>query len=150
MINHNSDSKPKGAFTIIELVIAITIIAVLSTMGTMVYTSSLASSRDTRRKADLEQLKSALEIYRSNSGTSLYPTNILTVTQYIKVPKDTKNNKDYGYYYESSGNDYTLGTVLEKNTGPTCAVVPSICWTLNNVNPSPVRCGYCLGPYGTK
>lgn len=150
MKNPHIEQKPKTAFTIIELVIAITIIAVLSTMGTMVYTSSLQSSRDARRKSDLEQIRSALELYRSNSGTSLYPTSMLTITDYIRIPKEMKNNQNYGYLYQNNGNDYMLGAVLEKNTGPTCPPLPSVCYTLSSTNPLPTPCNYCIGPYGTK
>jgi general secretion pathway protein G len=137
-------------FTMVELLIVITLVALLSVVGTNIYTSSLASGRDARRRADIEQLRSALELYRSDNPSAVYPTEIATVTQYIKIPKEARNEKDYGYEYLSDGVDYTLGAVLERYTGPTCSAVPTICWTLDKVAPSPVRCNFCVGPYGTK
>lgn len=145
----NANQKPKNAFTIIELIVAITIIAV-ATLGTMVYTSSLATGRDAKRKADLEQIRSALELYRSNGSSSVYPSTIATITDYMKVPLESQNNKPYGYLYATPGNDYTVGAVLENYTGPTCGVVPSICWSLSKSSPVSVPCNYCVGPYGTK
>ncbi|MFO0703549.1 MAG: prepilin-type N-terminal cleavage/methylation domain-containing protein [Patescibacteria group bacterium] len=147
----SDNKKPTIGFTLIELIIGITIVGVLATMGTVVYSNSMATSRDARRRSDLEQIRSALELFRSNSGTSLYPTNVLSITPYIKIPKDTRNNKDYGYIWTSPGNDYTLGVYLESPGSSTCGVVPvpTICWNFK-ATPSPIACNYCVGPYGTK
>jgi len=54
----------KKGFTILELLIVIGIISLLVTFGTGIYSSAQRSSRDAKRKADLEQIAAALELYR--------------------------------------------------------------------------------------
>lgn len=63
--------KQKG-FTLIELLIVIAIIAILSTIGLISFSSASQKGRDARRTADVEQLRAALELFRSDCGN--YPT----------------------------------------------------------------------------
>lgn len=55
----------------IELLVVMTIILILGTLGFIAYGYANASGRDSRRKSDIEQLRSALEFYRSDNG--FYP-----------------------------------------------------------------------------
>lgn len=66
-------SQPAGrqGFTLIELLISIAIIAILTAIGIVSYTSINKRSRDAKRMGDLEQIRSALEMYRSDYG--FYP-----------------------------------------------------------------------------
>ncbi len=62
--------KPNGrGFTLVELLVTISIIGLLSTIATVSYTSVRASSRDTKRVSDVKAIQAALEIYfESNSS----------------------------------------------------------------------------------
>jgi len=61
-------NKNKG-FTIIELIVVITIIAVLSTIVIGSVNQYQAKARDTRRIADIRQIQKAFELYRiDNNG----------------------------------------------------------------------------------
>ena len=55
--------KVKLGFTLIELIVVISIIGILTTIGTATYTTAQQKSRDARRKQDLGALKSALILY---------------------------------------------------------------------------------------
>lgn len=66
--------KNRNAFTLVELIVVITIIAILSGGAALSITANARQARDTRRKTDLQQIKSALEFYRSNQVNSNYPT----------------------------------------------------------------------------
>jgi len=61
----------KSGFTLIEILVAATIIAVLSVVGVVSYTRINMRSRDAKRKSDVEQVRSALEMYRTDTGS--YP-----------------------------------------------------------------------------
>lgn len=59
---------PKKGFTLIELMVAITIVAVISAIGYISYSSAQISSRDAKRKQDLRSLATALEVYHQANG----------------------------------------------------------------------------------
>lgn len=138
-----------NAFTLIEILVVATIIGLLAAGASISYSTLNKQSRDAKRKADLEQIRSALEMYRSNNNN--YPTTITincftsggitdgTNTYLQTIPKDPKC-PTYTYYASISPNDYTLGVYLE--TGG------------NNCNGNPYCgsniCNYCLGPYGKR
>lgn len=73
----------KGGFTLVELLIVITILAVLSAIGLTIYKSVLKSARDSNRKTDFGFIQSALEQYFADqfsypaidTGTTACPTN---------------------------------------------------------------------------
>ncbi len=60
------------SFTLVEILIVTTIIGILIGVGAVSYSVLTKNSRDARRKADLEQIRAALELYKSNVGS--YPT----------------------------------------------------------------------------
>jgi len=59
-------------FTLVELLITMTVIGVLTSLALVSYQGSRKTARDAKRKADLEQIRSALEMYRTDNGA--YPT----------------------------------------------------------------------------
>lgn len=101
----------KKGFTLIELLVAATIIAVLTTIGVVSFTTTNQRARNGKRKADMEQTRAALELYKSDdsAGAGLYPagssytttTNTLKTARYLSdpLPQDPKNVSPYVYYY---------------------------------------------------
>ncbi len=63
--------KNQRAFTLIEILISISIIAILSTIGILSYLKTQTIARDARRKQDLRNIKVALELYNQRNGS--YP-----------------------------------------------------------------------------
>ena len=63
----------KAAFTLIEMIIVMVIIATLALLLTGGYTNSLKTARDARRKSDLVNMQKALEMYYSDKR--IYPVN---------------------------------------------------------------------------
>lgn len=62
------------AFTLVELLTVMSIVAVLATISLFAIGGARSSARDARRKADLESIRSALELHRSDCGD--YPTSL--------------------------------------------------------------------------
>lgn len=56
------------AFTLVELLIAVSIVAVLSAIGLTVYNGVQARARDTRRIADINKIALYLEAYHQKTG----------------------------------------------------------------------------------
>lgn len=106
-------TNSKLGFTLIELLVAATIIAVLTMIGVVSFTTTNQRARNGKRKADMEQTRAALELYRSDdsAGAGKYPAgssysttvNTLKTAKYLSdpLPVDPKNTAPYTYYYSA-------------------------------------------------
>lgn len=61
----------RRAFTLVELLVVIAIIGLLSTVAVAATNSARTKSRDTKRLADIAQIRKALELYYANNNS--YP-----------------------------------------------------------------------------
>jgi len=132
----------KKSFTLIEILVVATIIGLLAAASTISYSQLSKETRNNRRKVDLDQIRSALEMYRSNND--VYPASLNDLTTpvvYLKsIPSDPKS-PTYSYTYSKvSDVDYSLGAYLE-GVSTTCSVT---------LNCGIAACNYCLGPLGQK
>ena len=112
----------KKGFTLIELLIVIMILGVLAALITGNFFTSLKKGRDAKRKADLEQITRALEMYYEDKRA--YPSSsdvsfgsVLTDLDsgkiYMqKLPNDP-NSGSYGYETDATGTYYKLYACLE-------------------------------------
>lgn len=114
-------SKHSG-FTLVELLIVITIIAILSVIGLVVYGNFLKNSRDSKRQSDLKFIQSALENYHADQlyypaslGTTLISGTKIYMT---RVPTDPKPSPYPNYLYTVSGTNYCLSAKLEGTNLP--------------------------------
>lgn len=107
--------KERG-FTLVELLVTMTIMAVLISLALVSYQGARRSARDGKRKAELEEIRSALEMYRADEG--IYPPDLPTLdgAGYIEVPSDPIAGRSYSYN-RTSANAYNLCAALEINTG---------------------------------
>ena len=123
-----------SGFTIIELLVSITIIALLSTIGMTGYQAVSKGGRDALRKTDLEQIRSALEIYKSEN--SAYPVNSDTCipdlsalsAEYINPYPDDPKNTNFQYcYIQRSNLTYELCAHLENGDSSEYCDDPGAC-----------------------
>ena len=133
-----TNSSHEG-FTLIELLVVIAIIVLLMAISIFGLSGARESSRDQRRKSDLESVRSALEIYRAdcdayppNSGSGSFTFGGVMngknasgkcLTSYIymqKVPTDP-GSAAYRYNQTGGGTGYELCSTLEKPPGGTTA-----------------------------
>ena len=95
MIDKKKVQKAKG-FSLIELLVVATVISLLVGIGAVSYGAVTKSSRDAKRKSDLETIRSALEFYRSD--TNYYPDDLDDLTEYLPVtPAEPKSAWSYEY-----------------------------------------------------
>ena len=107
-------------FTLIEVLVAATIIGILSTIGLTGFQAITRSGRDTLRKTDLEQIRSALEIYKSENNT--YPASsscapVGLTSDYINpYPSDPKSASYQYCYLRLTALTYQLCAHLENGS----------------------------------
>ncbi len=70
--------KQRKGFTLIEILVVTTIIAVLAVGAFVSFASAGKSARDSRRKTDLETVRQALVLYKAENGC--YPASTYTYT----------------------------------------------------------------------
>ena len=109
--------KKKG-FTIIELLVAVGVMAVMSAgIVAAIGQGPRMRSRDARRKADLESIRTALEMYRNNYGWYPSPANYdcigalpcFSPTYISNIPTDPKTPiMKYPYSQPSGSRSYSL------------------------------------------
>ncbi|MFN4212430.1 MAG: type II secretion system protein [Microgenomates group bacterium] len=128
----------KKGFTLLELILVIVILGVLATLISGNFITSLKKGRDARRKADLEQIQRALEMYYEDKKA--YPSSITFGGPLVdstsgkiymqKIPNDPLSNINYRYCVDlpSSPSKYQLYAKLENSQDPkiiTPAPLPS-------------------------
>lgn len=87
-------NKFNNGFTLVELLVVVSIIAILSVIGLTVFTSAQQNARDARRRADIDAIASALESTR-NPGVAFYTSLPITSFAGGKVPKDSYTTEKY-------------------------------------------------------
>ena len=99
--------KKQRAFTMIELLVSATIIILLTTAGLISFSQAAISSRNAKRKADLETMRQSLTLYKQDNAyystsstldfndlvTSLYEDEYLSESVLV----DPKNTVPYVY-----------------------------------------------------
>lgn len=103
-------------FTLIELMVVVTIIAFLSVIGIVAFGNAQKQARDGRRRGDIDAIAVALEAQR-NQLTGVYP--LLTDSMFAKnvKPKDPSTDLDYTVTRSADNTKFVVCTDLEIDTG---------------------------------
>lgn len=103
-----SASNPQG-FTLIELMVAMAILAILAVAGLVLFTGAQKNARDARRRADVDAIATALETNKVQGATATkYPQIAATQFAANAVPVDTTTAK-----YCANASDTTVGSIAE-------------------------------------
>lgn len=137
-LRNKTSVRSESAFTLIELLVVISIIGVLTGLSIFGLQGARASSRDAKRKADLEQIRSGLEIYKADCNNYPSSLNLATSTQLIgdgtssssclttniyisATPVDPQSSSRY-VYSSSASQVYNLCARLEQAPVPAMSV----------------------------
>ena len=123
-------NSQKG-FTLIELLVVVTIIAVLSGVGLVSFQSTSRNARNARRATDMENVKSALVLYRADMGS--YPNyggaaseanfdnaigDLFTDGYFSEnTLSDPQDQSPHVYTYTSDGSTFTVCAQEEDDAG---------------------------------
>ncbi len=131
--NQNKSEKylNKKAFTLVELIVVITILAILWTIAFLSFQWYSRDARNSVRVSDFANIKKAMNLYNLSNWAYPLPTNTIesttyswwleweldeSVTQRLKlgVIKDPKTNENYKYFLSK---DYLMYSIeIEKET----------------------------------
>lgn len=170
----------KKGFTLVELLIVVGIISALVAMQGFVYVNSQRNARDSRRQTDLENVRAAVEQYRSTnnsyplslasnpscastSGLTFNPScaancSLKDVSSNIymsPLPSDPKC-QNYSYKYSTTPANCTgkagTGEVVctDYTLGTYLEGGGTACGGLTCSISGGTSCNYCMGPYGKK
>lgn len=115
----------KNAFTLVELLITISIIAILWTIAFLAFSDYPIDARDSWRKADIKSLETLVVAYKAKHGKVPEPDIKdgigyfwTGVTQQISndigdVPTDPTTNNFYYYAISADKKNFSLSTKLE-------------------------------------
>lgn len=119
-------SNQKG-FTLVELLIAVTIIAVLTVIGVVVYAGTQRDARNARRRGDIEAINKALEVHYNTTANQYCPTSpagsycapVGTWFSAAAIPVDPSTAANYTGLPANAVTTYTVCATLETPPGGT-------------------------------
>jgi len=131
----NYKLKITSGFTLVELLVVVSIIGVLVTIAVQNFRSAQMRGRDAVRKSDLKNIQTALRLYYndfagypSSSGGSIVgcggsctwgqPWVRNNVTYMSILPKDPLSDQTYTYTGVAGNEDYTIKSCLESKNDP--------------------------------
>lgn len=96
----------KSGFTLVELLVVISIIAILSVIGITVFSGVQKSARDARRRVDINSIANAMEVNKTTADYSVPKTDQFAGGS---IPHDPLTN-DIAAIASGCGNDMPAGS----------------------------------------
>ena len=109
--------KLQSGFTLLELLVVISIIGILLAVAGVAFSSAQQQGRDSRRVSDMQAVQKAFEQYYSQNGTySATCTTMVTGGGLSVQPLDPVNTGLYSYNYTCTASTYCVCAYLNGST----------------------------------
>lgn len=142
----NSILAGRQGFSLIELIVVMTIIMVITVVGMVSFSGANRKARDNKRISDLEKVRIALEIYKQQTGGYPIGSNFGQVVSTLNIGGylqgtivDPVAGRNY-YYRADTGYQYCMHAALENvpsDSGSCQAGFSGVCGS--------VACNYIVG-----
>ncbi len=130
-------NKTNQAFTLAELVVVISILAILSTVSFIYFADNISATRDTKRLSDIASVEIALKAYKQRKWSFPFPWNSFNIlnnstsialqwkldknvrlSNLESLPLDPKLNKPYTYSITKTKQEFEISATLENEEHP--------------------------------
>jgi len=145
--------KNKKGFTLIEVLIVVSIIGLLASIVLASVSAFRSRGRDTRRLADIRQIQGALEFYYSTNGSFPPGTwaQAKTTLEQLSGINKLSNDPSYPaktYEYATNGSTYVLKATLDGISNPAVNgdIDGTILATINCGSQGAGEVEYCVQP----
>lgn len=119
---NTSKNHSQKAFTLIELLVSATIIILLTTIGIVSFRQASISSRNSKRKADLESVRQALVIYKQDHGY-FYPATSLDFDSMVAELQSNEYVSETNFSDPKSDGLYVYTATCERTENGNCTKV---------------------------
>jgi general secretion pathway protein G len=131
--NHQPSTINQKGFSLLELLVVISIIVILITIGLTSFTTAQKKGRDAKRKSDIKEVQTALEQYYSvcsfgyptPAGSTFYTSIICTSPSVAVMPTVPSDPRSTPYYCgptpaasNCTSSSYTICAMLESEPTP--------------------------------
>jgi len=159
----------KYGFTLVELLVVMTVLSILGTFWYIAFTSNLAESRDAKREWDMLQIVNALELYEVENSEFPDPDDFVNITYsgsaiawkqgtfgndvtlalkifWSEVPVDPLFENEYTYSVTPRNNEFQIAGIME--TFEQVEWLWELAWVLNtDVSAASVETAYIMWDY---
>jgi prepilin-type N-terminal cleavage/methylation domain-containing protein len=103
----------RSGFTLVELLVVIAIIGILATLLILQLNTARGKARDTKRIGDINQLRTAIELYYD--ANNAYPADIsdANIGKYMGSSKAPLDPQGGAYHYATVAGKYQVAAYLE-------------------------------------
>jgi prepilin-type N-terminal cleavage/methylation domain-containing protein len=118
-MNQKISNRKKAGFTLLEILVVISIIGILVAMGAVAYSTAQKKGRDARRQADIKAIQSAQEqYYAANSSVYATTQDVLVTAGFLQAVLVDPKSSPYSLTVGGSNSLYCIcSTALESTTG---------------------------------
>jgi len=110
-------NRLRKGFTLLELLVVISIIGILLAVGTTAFTTAQKRGRDARRLEDVKAMQSAFEQYYAQEGGYAVCSTMAAMMTGGSIPVDPKSDYSYTCVGDAIADTYCVCAQLEDISG---------------------------------
>lgn len=121
----NWQKQQNQGFTLLEILVVISIMGILIALGTAAFSTAQKKGRDARREADIKAIQQGMEQYNAKNG--IYPASSAELEADTEIfpsglPEDPRSRDLYVYTINTEADAFCVCALLESGAGNSSAL----------------------------